>query len=227
MRLAPHLMLYHNITNSCATRLLLVRMTVVPVTALTAILLATATQSAHVHGHAEMAIAVEADGRLQIELTSPAHDFYGFEHAPRTDEQRALVEAADDTLSQGAALFSLVDGNCTFNAATIDRAQGYEHEEHREGHDHDEHHADHDHDDHHGDHDYDEHHAAHHEENSHGDVRVIYTGRCSAPGRISAIATTVFTAFPQLEQVDGVFLSEQRQLAFELTPSQERARLPR
>ncbi|WP_300530491.1 DUF2796 domain-containing protein [Maricaulis sp.] len=208
-------------------------------TALTALALVTATQSAHVHGHAEMAIAVEADGRLQIELTSPAYDFYGFEHAPRNAEQRAAIEAADTTLRQGATLFNLVDGNCTFDAAEISRDQDDEHHEHHhDGHDHEdghehedhhEHHADHDHEDGHDHEEHHEHHAAHegHDEDSHGDVRVTYSGRCAAPARISGVATTLFAAFPQLERVDGVFLSEQRQLAFELNPAQERARLPR
>lgn len=209
-------------------------------TALTAIALVTATQSAHVHGHAEMAIAVESDGRLQIELTSPAYDFYGFEHAPRNDEQRATIEAADTTLRQGATLFSLIDGNCTFDTAGVSRDQDDAHDRHHHdghnhenGHDHEahhDHHAEHHHEDSHDHEDHHEHHAEHegHEaEETHGNVRVTYSGRCAAPARISGIATTLFTAFPQLERVDGVFLSEQRQLAFELTPSQERARLPR
>lgn len=197
-------------------------------TALTAIALVTAAQSAHVHGHAEMAIAVESDGRLQIELTSPAYDFYGFEHSPRNDEQRATIETADATLRQGATLFSLIDGNCTFDTADVSRDQDDAHDRyHHDGHHHHAEHHDedgHDHEDHH------EHHAEHsnHDgEANHGNVRVTYSGRCAAPARISGIATTLFTAFPQLERVDGIFLSEQRQLAFELTPSQQRARLPR
>ncbi len=60
---------------------------------------------AHVHGVAELNVAVDAD-TLLIELDTPAHNLVGFEHAPRTDAQRAAVTEARKTLEDGIALFA-------------------------------------------------------------------------------------------------------------------------
>ncbi len=47
-----------------------------------------AQQAPHAHGVARLGIAVEGD-RAMIELSAPADGIYGFEHAPRSDAERA------------------------------------------------------------------------------------------------------------------------------------------
>jgi hypothetical protein len=59
---------------------------------------------AHVHGVAELNVAVDGDSLL-LELNTPAMNIVGFEHPPRTDEQRAAIDAARAQLADGAALF--------------------------------------------------------------------------------------------------------------------------
>ena len=60
---------------------------------------------AHQHGVATLEVAVDG-GTLSIHLTSPLDNVVGFEHAPKTDAQRAAARQALATLKQGARLFS-------------------------------------------------------------------------------------------------------------------------
>lgn len=59
----------------------------------------------HVHGAAELSVTIEGN-RLDIELDSPLENLAGFEHAPRTDKQRAAVRAMAAKLRQAQALFA-------------------------------------------------------------------------------------------------------------------------
>jgi len=63
-------------------------------------------QNAHVHGAAELLVAVEKD-HVAIELRSPLENLVGFEHAPRTDAQRAAMKAMTEKLKRPEALFRL------------------------------------------------------------------------------------------------------------------------
>ena len=45
---------------------------------------------AHVHGEAELTIAFEGQ-RIEMQLVSPAANIFGFEHAPKNDEQNEQV----------------------------------------------------------------------------------------------------------------------------------------
>jgi len=94
--------------------------------------------AAHEHGKVTINVAVE-DELLVIELDSPAANVIGFEHAPRTDSDRAAVHAASELLS-GHGLFGMTpEALCQFVEAQVkaprwapaDRNQGQpQHEEH-------------------------------------------------------------------------------------------------
>ena len=58
----------------------------------------------HVHGAAELRVAVDAN-QLEISLESPLDSLLGFEHAPRTDKQRAAVRSMAAKLRQAQTLF--------------------------------------------------------------------------------------------------------------------------
>lgn len=62
---------------------------------------------AHQHGTAQLQVGLEG-GVLQIALEGPAENFLGFEHAPRTDAQRATVARVEQQLKQPAQLFTPV-----------------------------------------------------------------------------------------------------------------------
>ena len=60
----------------------------------------------HEHGAALLNVALDGPD-LVLEFISPAINIVGFEHAPSTNEQTELVEAAVDQLSDGESLFEV------------------------------------------------------------------------------------------------------------------------
>lgn len=126
---------------------------------------------AHVHGIASLNMAL--DGKfLELEFHTPAANIYGFEHAPRTEEQFTQVREAQRTLQQADQLFGLTSAaGCQPGRVELEQSseEGEHHEEHA-GHDHHDEHAAHDkheeHDDHHDDHGHHEKHDDHHDEHA-------------------------------------------------------------
>ena len=60
----------------------------------------------HVHGTGELRVAVE-NSNLSIEFRSPLENLLGFERAPKTDSQRAAVNAMTAKLNKPETLFKL------------------------------------------------------------------------------------------------------------------------
>src|SRR6187431_2577567 len=53
---------------------------------------------AHVHGVASLQVALDGN-RLNVEFSSPLDNLVGFEHAPRTDKQKAAVREMAERLN--------------------------------------------------------------------------------------------------------------------------------
>ena len=179
---------------------------------------------AHVHGIASLNMAL--DGKfLELEFHTPAANVYGFEHAPRTEEQLTQVDEVQRTLQQADQLFVLTSAaGCRLGRVELEQSpeEGEHHDEHaahdkhekRDGHHdnhghnekHDDHDDEHDHHDKHEDHD--DHHKheehAHHEgeEDSHSDLSVHYYYQCSAPEKLNSLEVGLFKAFPALEKLN-------------------------
>ncbi|MBM3344989.1 MAG: DUF2796 domain-containing protein [Betaproteobacteria bacterium] len=76
-------------------------------------------QHAHVHGNAELQIAVQGQA-LTVQLASPLENLIGFEHAPRTDKQKAAAQALGERLARPDALFvPSRDARCTPHASVV------------------------------------------------------------------------------------------------------------
>lgn len=142
-------------------------------TALTAPALAQEHRHAgtHVHGLAELAIALNPDGTLVAELESPLYNLIGFERAPRDEGEYALVAAAIASLEGVATLAFNAEAGCTLSETAL---EGFPHAAAHEHHDHDHEHMDHD-----GEepHDHDHDHAAHdhhHDHDEHAHVHEHY-----------------------------------------------------
>lgn len=76
----------------------------------------------HEHGVVHLDVAVEG-ATLVLQLESPLDSVLGFEHQPRTPEQRQAVEQMLKRLRDGAALFSPnAQGGCRFEGAEIESA---------------------------------------------------------------------------------------------------------
>ena len=128
---------------------------------------------AHVHGEAELTIAFEGQ-RIEMQLVSPAANIFGFEHAPKNDEQNEQVHRAETILKSADTLFQFSGGDCQSTSQTLEIPFSHEEASHEE-HDHDEEHGHNDevaeaHDDDSADHGHDDH---EHEEDHETHTQVV------------------------------------------------------
>ncbi len=179
---------------------------------------------AHEHGHGSFQMAIEEDHAM-IELSAPAFDIIGFEHAPSTAEQRATMASAAAALSRPDILFAMpAAAGCAIAQIEIGfGATGgnvHEHGDHDDEDDHEKHeeYDDKDHDDHdHDDHAHDDH--ADDKEDTHSEVTASYRLACENPSALDQIDFGYFTAFPSAEELEVVILSAAGQSAGEVDAS--------
>ena len=120
-------------------------------------------QDKHVHGEAELTIALEGQS-VAIEFKSPSANLLGFESAPQNAQELEAVNTVRTLLADYTNLVALNGGNCqqsSYNITGGVAAQLASHKDHDE-HDHDKHedhkdHDEHDHDKHEDHKDHDEH----------------------------------------------------------------------
>ncbi len=114
---------------------------------------------AHVHGAAELDVAVDAaSGAALVVLSGAAYNFFGFERAPASDEERAAIDAAYEAFERAPVAFPAAAG-CTLDTVEVEAVRGGHGHSHGHSHGHD-HGHDHDHD--HGDDGHDHHGGDHH-----------------------------------------------------------------
>jgi len=184
---------------------------------------------AHVHGIAQMNLAVEGQNVL-LELTSPSINIVGFEHMPSTDEQHHAVHEAAEKLEDGSSLFEFSkDAGCTMVAAEIESVLLGD--EHHDGHDDEDSHGkepthekD---DDHHDAHDKGHDHAAaeEHGDEEHSEFAARYQFTCSSPQKLKSLTVNLFTAFPGFEEVETQIITGSGQTGAELTAGNNRVEL--
>ncbi len=183
--------------------------------------------SAHVHGQVEINVAQDGNDLL-VEIIAPGADVVGFEHAPKSDEQKHKLEDALAHLQHGDEVMTFASAaQCSFVSAEVSHTLGgdehddhahdnHDHDEHAhdehhdhdhdkhahdEHHDHDHNHDDHAHDDHDDHHDHHDHHDHDHGEGGHGEFNVQYQFSCDNPEQLNQIATTWFDEFKGTEAV--------------------------
>ena len=82
---------------------------------------------AHEHGHVELQIAIDGD-TVTMELEAPGSDIVGFEHAAKTDEQKAAIDAATTQFGDPAALFTMTEAaGCSVASTDVDLHQHDDH----------------------------------------------------------------------------------------------------
>ena len=171
---------------------------------------------AHDHGHSRVNIALSGNEVL-IELISPAANVIGFEHAPKTEDDHALIDAAVKQFKHGDEVFLMSDAaGCVQQDADIESSL-------LEDADHDDHHDEHDddaHDDHHDEHDDDAH--GDHEGESHSEFHVTWAFNCSKPEQLTSIDVKLFALYSGFEEIDVSLAGDNGQEAYELTPESTR-----
>lgn len=162
---------------------------------------------AHVHGVADMNVAVEG-AEVAVELETPAMNILGFEHAPRDEADRQAVEDAEASLKRGEKWLVLSPGaGCHLATADVaSSALDHDHEEHAG----EEEHKDHEGQEDHQDHGYEE----------HSEFHVSYVFRCDNPSALNAIQVKWFERFPGMHKIELQAITESRQIGGELTPDQ-------
>lgn len=168
---------------------------------------------AHEHGTGRLNVVLDG-GTLVIELEGPTANFLGFEHAPRTPEQVAVMATATDSLRKGATLFSLDEAAvCRLTGAEVtppDFSSGDGGDDH-----HDEH--DDDHDQQHG------HEAG--ADAAHSEFSAAWEFTCDKPAALKTIGVGVFAAFPRTEKLVTAVIGPAGQSGLTLTPASPSIRL--
>lgn len=79
------------------------------------------TLGAHEHGVARLGLAVDGS-RITMDLKIPAESVYGFEHGPRSDDERETATAALDGLHSGVSRLMMLppEASCTLEATEVD-----------------------------------------------------------------------------------------------------------
>lgn len=160
--------------------------------------------SPHVHGEARLQVVLDQQ-ELVINLSSPAFNLLGFEHAPQTSEQQALVEKLDKNMREPAFWIELpTAAKCSLSQVTL--GQHVERSGHGEPHEHE--------------HEHDE--AAHSE---HRDLAYEYRFLCAEPDEFEQARVTLFRHFPALTSLHAEVIGKTQSLQ-ELNAGNPTLRMP-
>jgi len=150
----------------------------------------------HEHGVTALNMALD-DELLYVELDAPAMNFVGFEHPPRTAEQKQAVTDAIATLENPASIFSVsAAADCSVVEAQARHLMERDEEDEA------------DHED-----------AAHDDADSHSEFTASYQLRCARPDRLQTLKAELFGPFPLTTEVEASFIGPDVQTFGELTPS--------
>jgi len=154
---------------------------------------------AHEHGVANLNAALDGN-LLELQFESPAMNLVGFEHAAKSDADKAKVAAAKRELEQPLSLFALTSGDCKATQVELESPLFGD--------------ADHDHD---HDHDHHDH------EGEHSDIHAHYRFECSKANELKQLdLAELFKRFPATEKIQVQLIGPNGQQGVELTPAQPR-----
>lgn len=145
---------------------------------------------AHVHGAARLEVAVEG-AELHIRLESPLDNLLGFEHAPRTDQERAAVAALRKALADPARLFAPTAAAACVAAPPVVSAPVLEAPAKGK--------------------------AAGEAAKQHADLDAEFRFTCAQPARLTGLAVNLADAFPGLQRIDAEVVSDKGQKAARLS----------
>ncbi|MES9834708.1 MAG: DUF2796 domain-containing protein [Candidatus Thiodiazotropha sp. DIVDIV] len=146
----------------------------------------------HVHGEAQLLVAIEGDS-LEIEFLSPAMNIVGFEHQPRNEAQIEAIASATDTLKRPDLLFTISPAaKCTAESIEVE-SPPVDHEMHDHG-------------------------IHHHEEEGHNDFTGHYHYKCTDIQQLERIGVELFKLFQGTEAIQAQTISKRGQQKIDLTP---------
>lgn len=153
----------------------------------------------HVHGQAELDIAIE-ESSIALMLVSPLDNILGFEHTPRTDAERKQADDAQKALAQGDRLFVIDEGaGCTTEKISVPTLYEDAHNHGHSGH-----------------------------AGMHADAELTVQYRCASGHNVKVIDTAaLFDAFPRLQTLQVQLAGPGRQAGMTITRTQPRISVPR
>ena len=165
---------------------------------------------AHEHGHGTFNVAI--DGKtVAIELIAPGADIVGFEHAPKTDEQKAKLAAAKAALEKIETVLELPGAaGCKVTKADVEAPHADEKAAkggHGHGHDHSKKAGEDD------------------DGEAHSEFHATYELTCSAPDALGQLKFAYFDSFKGAEELDVTVVTPKGQKAFEATREKPELRL--
>ncbi len=152
---------------------------------------------AHEHGAARLNVVLEGQA-LELELESPAMNLVGFEHAAKSDTDKAGVAAVRNQLQDPQALFGLGAGDCSVREAELESPL-FEDDEHE----------------------HEEEHHAHDKDSEHSEIHAHYQLDCKKPGELQQLNLgELFKRFPATLKIQVQLIGPNGQQGLELTPAQ-------
>lgn len=168
----------------------------------------TRSAESHIHGGAMLSVVLE-NKTVTVELESPLFNLVGFEYQPHTETEKQEVIRAEGILSkpQDLVIFNKA-AKCTYEPSNLNLELFDHHtEEHEDRHEEDGHHEKTDKE------------ATHADDSSHNEIVLTYTAMCGAPEKLKTVTADFFMYFPNLSDLDFVYLGPSVQRSYELSNS--------
>ena len=166
---------------------------------------------AHKHGHGRLNVVTEGT-ELAIELYMPAVNVVGFEHEPRTDEQKRAVEKVLQVFGQVEKLFVPSPAarckveNVVIEVGGMAHHEGESHGEHEhEGHDESE----------------------KGQEETHSELHARYHFHCDSPKKLVRLEVQLFENLKNAEEIAAQVVTTTVQTATALRPGETSLKLTR
>jgi len=145
------------------------------------------THSAHVHGQAELSIAIEHN-TVFLSFVAPAESLVGFEHQASSAAEIKKVTLLKQQLANSQSIFKVVDGQCEVNDKHLDMAMIEPSA-----------------------------HAGEHHHNDHAEISVNYQLKCKQIENLSTITLSAFESFEYLKKISAIWVFAHKQGAQVLT----------
>ena len=150
------------------------------------------TLAAHEHGVASLNAVIDGN-TLELQLTSPAMNLVGFEHAASSDADKAKVASVRQQLEKPLQLLGLAkDAGCSIDAQELqsplfDAPAAA---------------------------------AGKTEKHAHSDIEAHYQFTCSNPGKLTSIdLAPLFKAYPAMQKINVQLIGPNGQKGLEATPT--------
>lgn len=158
------------------------------------------SHEAHVHGEAELTLAVEGSD-IELIFKSPAANIVGFEHTAQTKEQELAISQARSTLESAKSLFNFGGASCQPQTAAADFSSmthqkqssiidGHE----KENHDHND-----------------------IDDNKHSEVTATYHFKCESGTEVTSVTVNLLDYFSGIEHLNVMWVTSKQQGATELS----------